>query len=201
MRILKDKDAENFLEKEGFPVIKRKLVKTLEQAKKFAEEVGYPIAIKNPSILHKTEKGVVIIDVTKDNIDKMFKKLNAKQTLVQRQFKGKEILIGLKKDPNFGHVVAFGMGGIFTELIKDVSLRVCPITDKEVNSMIKEINGYNILKGVRGKKPVNMKIIKGVLLKTSKLAEKYPKIKELDINPLIINDKEGHIVDARIIFE
>jgi acyl-CoA synthetase (NDP forming) len=127
-------------------------------------------------------------------------KVKKPNILVQKYTEGKQIIIGLKKDPTFGHVLAFGLGGIFTEILKDVSFRICPITEQDAELMIQEIKGYSILKGYRNSS-ANIKSIKQILMKTSELAKKYPKIKELDINPLIVNEKQATIVDARIIFD
>ena len=110
------------------------------------------------------------------------------------------IITGLKKDPTFGHVIAFGVGGIFTEIIKDVVFRVCPISKKDAIEMIKEIKAYKILEGTRGEKPVNFYSLLRVLLALSELSKKYENIEELDINPLIVNEKNAKIVDARIVF-
>lgn len=199
MRILNEDKAEEFLEENGFPIVKRELVKSLEGALDSAEKIGYPIVLKNPKILHKTEKNAVKI-CTRDNIKENYNSLNSKEVLVQKFVEGNEILIGLKKDPSFGHVIAFGLGGIFSEVLKDVSFRICPVKEKDIDEMIKEIKGYKILLGVRGQKAVNIDRIKEILKKISNLSEKYPEIIELDINPLIVG-KDAEIVDARIVME
>jgi len=120
--------------------------------------------------------------------------------MVQKYIKGKQVILGIKKDPTFGHALLFGLGGIFVEELKDIAFRVCPVTNKDVDEMIKEIEGYHILTGLRGEKPVNFSKIKKILLKLCKLTNRYKNIEELDINPLIVNHKEAIIVDARIVF-
>ncbi len=199
MRVLNEDEAEEFLEENGFPIVKRELVKSLKGALDSAEKIGYPIVLKNPKILHKTEKNAVKI-CTRDNIKENYNSLNSKEVLVQKFVEGNEILIGLKKDLSFGHVIAFGLGGIFSEVLKDVSFRICPVKEKDIDEMIKEIKGYKILLGVRGQKAVNIDRIKEILKKISNLSEKYPEIIELDINPLIVG-KDVEIVDARIVME
>lgn len=204
IKILTEKEAEDFLEKENFPVVKRKLAKNKKEILQYAKEIGFPVVLKNPALLHKTEKNAIKVNITEKNIEKAYeelKKTKPSSILIQKQIEGSEILIGLKKDPSFGHVIAFGLGGIYSEILKDVSFRICPITKKDAATMIREIRGYQLLKGARGRKPVNTKLIENILIKISNLTKKYPNIKELDINPFIINKNFAKIVDARIIFD
>ena len=124
-------------------------------------------------------------------------KIKLEGILVQDYHKGHELLIGLKKDPIFGHVIVLGLGGIFTEVLKEVSIRKCPITEHDAEDMIDELRLKEIF-FARGKK-INLKILKERLITVSHL-QKYH-LAELDINPLIINEKEAIVVDARIRFE
>ncbi len=206
-KILSEKEAEDFLEKNSFPIAKRKLAKNINEVIKFSKEFGYPIALKLSSkqVLHKTDIGGVKLNLQEKDIKNAYNelmkiKVKKQGILVQKYSEGKQMIIGLKKDPTFGHVLAFGLGGIFTEILKDVSFRICPITEQDTESMIQEIKSYPILKGYRNTS-ANIKLIKQVLFKTSELTKKYPKIKELDINPLIVTEKQATIVDARIIFD
>ncbi|MBI2663367.1 acetate--CoA ligase family protein [Candidatus Woesearchaeota archaeon] len=201
MKVLKEKEAEDFLEKNGFPVAKRGLAKKYEEAEKIASKFGYPVTLKITNELHKAEVDGVKI-TNKEELMSDFKDLKKKSQviLVQEYIKGIEIIAGLKKDPTFGHVLLFGLGGTYVEVIKDVSFRICPVELKDVNEMIQETKGYNLLKGYRGKK-YNINSIEEILIKLSKLSLKYPNIEELDINPLIVNSKESVIVDARIIMK
>ncbi len=208
MRVLIEKDAEDFLEKERFPITKRVFIKKELEISNAVKKLGFPVSMKivGKNILHKSDVGGVKLDIR--NLDearknfKILKKIKGFQgVLVQEFIPGKYVLIGLKKTAEFGHVVVFGLGGIFTEVISDVSFRVCPIKDKDADEMINEIRGKQVLYGIRGSKRVNISSIKKILLKMSKLSEKYPDIKELDINPAIVSSKEAKIVDARVIFE
>tara|TARA_Y100000310_G_C20611798_1_gene778377 strand:- start:768 stop:1391 length:624 start_codon:yes stop_codon:yes gene_type:complete len=207
MQILVEKEAEDFLEKEGFPVAERTYCKTSKEAIRASRKIKYPVAMKvvSKKVLHKTEAGGVILDIKGDKeVQKSFnfmKKIKGFEgVLIQDYTIGLFILLGLKKDPTFGPVVTVGTGGIFTEILRDVSFRVCPITKQDADEMIKELKLYKILKGFRGKKYASQKVI-STLIKLSKLSQKYPKIKELDINPLIATEKQVSIVDARIVFE
>jgi acetyl-CoA synthetase (ADP-forming) len=207
MKILIEKEAESFLEKEGFPIVKRAIVKNETQLLNNARKLGFPLALKiiSSKILHKTDVGGVKLNLkTEQELIKAFKTLKEikgfESALLQKYTHGNYVLVGIKKDPTFGHVIAVGLGGIFTEVIKDVSFRVCPLSKKDALDMIKELKAYSILKGIRGKK-VNIDSIVNIILKMSDLAKKYQNIKELDINPVVVDEKKAIIVDARIIFE
>ena len=198
MLILKEHQAELFLKKEGFPVVESHLVRDAAQLIKYGKKLGFPVVLKNPDILHKTEKNAVKTNVYENNLDYEYDNLKAKNVLIQKQIKGHEFLVGVKKDNVFGHVIAFGIGGIFTEVLKEVSFRVLPINKKDTIDLIKENKAYGLL-NARGKK-ISTKKIENIILKISELAERHPNIIELDINPLIVNEREAKIVDARIVF-
>ena len=208
MKVFIEKDAEDFLEKNKFPVAKRVAIKKAEEIEDAINKLKFPVSMKiiGKNILHKSDVKGVKLDIRNlEEAKKSFKELKRikgfQGVLVQKFISGKYVLLGLKKTNEFGHVLVFGLGGVFTEVIGDVSFRVCPINNKEVNEMINEIKGKEILFGTRGQKPVNINAIKRLLVKLSNLSKKYPKIKELDINPAVVNEKEAIIVDARIIFE
>ena len=128
---------------------------------------------------------------------KIAKRLKGK-IMAQEFVHGRELIIGIKKDPVFGHAIMFGIGGTLVEVLHDVSFRICPITSSDAQSMIDELKYKKLLMDFRGEKPVNLRLIKNILVKTSKLPLRNKKISELDINPLIANDKTVKIVDARI---
>jgi acyl-CoA synthetase (NDP forming) len=112
---------------------------------------------------------------------------------------GTEIIIGMMKDPHFGPVIMFGLGGIFVEVLKDISFRILPIEERDAEEMINEIKGSKILKGVRGEGPKDIKAIKNILLKISQLALENPEISEIDLNPVFVFEKGLHAIDARMI--
>ncbi|MBW2973019.1 acetate--CoA ligase family protein [Candidatus Woesearchaeota archaeon] len=209
MKILTEPEAEKMLAA-YLPIAKSILAKKVEDAKRFAKT--YPVMLKiiSPQALHKTEvKGIRKADNAED-LEIKFNELTAiakkkrftlQGILVQEFIEGVETIIGLKNDPTFGHVVVFGAGGVLVELMKDVSFRVCPITEKDAESMIEELKAKKLLFGFRGAKPVNLKILKNAIVAVSKIPAKYPKIQELDINPFIINEKTGKVVDARVILD
>ena len=110
-----------------------------------------------------------------------------------------EIIIGMMKDPSFGPVIMFGLGGIFVEVLKDVSFRIIPLEERDAQEMITEIKGYKILKGVRGEAPKDIEAIKNLLMKVSQLTMENPEIKEIDLNPVFVFEKGLQVVDAKMI--
>ncbi|MFH0831996.1 MAG: acetate--CoA ligase family protein [archaeon] len=201
--IMAEKEAEDFLEKNNLPVVKRMFAATRQAALSAAETLGFPVVLKisSKSMLHKTEFNAVAADLrNRDEFENALKKMpDAKDAefLVQKFVKGNELLVGLKKDAVFGHVLIFGLGGIYTEIFKDVSRRVLPAGRTEIEKMISETKAFNIL-NARGRKFDEKKLV-DFLEKTAKLAKEHPEIQELDINPLIVNEKECVAADARII--
>ncbi len=198
------------------PLVKGEIIKSLEEAKKFVEKVGYPVVLKVVSrqIIHKTDVGGVILDIDNEkklyqayheiikNVEKKAPKATIDGLFIQEMVKeGIEVIIGGKHDSTFGQTIAFGLGGIFVEVFEDVSFRVVPITREDAIEMMKEIKGYKILKGYRGKKPVDLEALTDILLKTSKMLEENPEIKELDINPVFALPNGAVAVDARIIIK
>ncbi|MDD5331443.1 MAG: acetate--CoA ligase family protein [Candidatus Nanoarchaeia archaeon] len=203
MKVLMEKEAEEFLEKNNLPIARRRIVNTKEEALEYIKKIKFPVVLKVTNQLHKTEVKGVRVNVNSYNFNNEFDELKkiSKKILVQEYIPGKQLIIGIIKDPTFNHVIMFGFGGIFVEIFKDISFRICPITKKDAKEMIKEIKTYKILQGVRGEKPINFDQLENTLVKVSEIAMKNKNIKELDINPLIANEKEVKIVDARIIFE
>jgi acyl-CoA synthetase (NDP forming) len=189
-------------------------VKDADSAAKEAKRIGYPVVLKglSKSIIHKTDIGAVETSIGNeeqlrkafDRIAKNVKKKAKKSPesyLVQREASGTEIIIGMKRDPQFGPVVMFGLGGVFVEVLKDVSFRVAPLEEKDCLEMIDEIKGKPVLEGARGKKKANTKAIAKILMAVSSLAEKNRQIAEIDLNPIMVDSKSALIVDARMMEE
>ncbi len=197
MEVFTEKEAEDFLEKEGFDIIERIYVEKEEELENATNKLGFPWVMKvsGEEIIHKNKIGGVVKNIKDHEIAwEVFNKLkeikDVKGVMIQKQIKGKEFLLGIKKTPEFGHAIAFGAGGIHTEKLKDVSFRIYPFGKKEIRRMIEEVNASKDLE------KESVKIIEKNILKLCKLIKKYPRIKELDINPLI----RGRIVDARIVW-
>lgn len=196
------------------PVTKIHVAETVDEAVEAAKRIGFPIVLKivSPQILHKSDAGGVIVGVEdEEGIRKGFNRIieNAKKykadaeitgVLVQEMApNGTEIIVGSTTDPTFGPTIMFGLGGIFVEILKDVSFRVAPIDAEDAREMIKEINAYKILEGARGTPPSDQETLADILVKTSEMLMECPEIKELDMNPILAYPDGARIVDARII--
>jgi hypothetical protein len=173
------------------------------------KKIGFPCVMKvSGDIIHKTDVSGVRIDIkTEENAVKTFNELmkikGCKKVLVQKMItEGYEIIVGGRKDPQFDRVIALGAGGIFTEFLKDVSFRVPPLNKEDAEDMLNEVRFSDlILKGFRGQKPANKEAIIDTILAVSKIMEKNPKIKEIDINPLFATSENAIAADIRIILE
>ena len=200
-------EALNILKSFKIPVIKSLLAKDCDEAIKLARKIKYPVAMKifSTKISHKTEVGGVKINIKNDaEVEKYFKesynKLGDKLEgmIIQPMINGVELILGVKKDKNFGHLILFGLGGIHTEIIKDVSFRLAPINKTEALKMIREIKSFKILDGYRNSPKMDVDSIANSLVGLSDLVSAHPEIKELDINPLIVREKGCTVVDVRI---
>jgi acetate---CoA ligase (ADP-forming) subunit beta len=170
-------------------------------SEKDLNDLNYPIALKisAKNIIHKTDAGGVILNIAnKEQAINEFNKLKkiSKEIIMQEMVSGKEIIIGMKKDPQFGPVIMFGLGGIFVEILKDVSFRICPIEKDQALEMIKEIKSFKILEGIRGEQPININELSALIVKISNLATKE-EITEIDLNPVIVDSKKATVVDVR----
>src|SRR3989344_4097014 len=205
MKVFLGKDAERFLI--DIPIAKSILTKDIKKAEKSIKK--YPIVLKiiSPKAVHKTDVNAVRIVHKKEDFEREFKDLiiMAKKKriplngiLVQEYIKGREVIIGIKNDPSFGHAIMFGLGGTMVEVLKDVTFRICPIEESDAENMIQELKTKQILYGVRGEKAVNINLLKRILVQASLIPKKHKNIEELDINPLIINAKEAKAVDVRV---
>lgn len=198
------------------PVAKFKVAETVDAAVKAAENIGYPVVLKilSPDVIHKSDVGGVLINLQTaeevrqgyqtilDNVQKHKAKANIKGVFIEEFAPaGTEVIIGAVKDPQFGPALMFGLGGIFVEVLKDVSFRVAPITKYDAQEMIKEIKGYPILTGIRGQEPRDITALVNILLRVSKLVMDHLEINQLDLNPIFSYPKGAKCVDARIILE
>ena len=207
MKQLDFSDAEKLLHKYRIKTPDSGVAKKPAEAVKIAKKIGYPVVMKllSPDIIHKTEKKAVImglcddksVESAFDEIRKHAGKARFKGMLIQSQADGREVIIGGKRDPQFGAIVLFGLGGIFVEIMKDVSLRIAPIDKHEAMAMIKEVKGYPILAGARGQKPVALEKLAELVSSVSKLISEND-IQELDLNPVFVNEKDCLPVDVRM---
>lgn len=202
MMELTEKEAEDFLEKEKFEIIPRAIIKTKEEILKVKIKFPWAMKISSKKIVHKAKIGGIALNIiNKEDALAAFEKLSKiegfEAIIIQEMMQGEEFILGVKQTPEFGHVIMFGKGGSKVEEEKDVSFRVFPLTKKDGREMIQEIKFYKTIE----QKNINKKKIIENLLKISDLIKKYPKITELDINPLIATSENAKVIDARIIIE
>ncbi len=197
------------------PLVQGGIATSAEEAVKQARKIGFPVAVKLAShqILHKTEIGAVRLNLADEQaVRDAFEAIRARLAqahkggamegvLVQPMLSGGvEVMVGMTRDPLFGPLLAFGLGGIHVEVLGDVRFRITPLTDRDATELVRDIKGYRLLQGYRGQPTADIKAIEGVLLRISQLVEEIPEISELDLNPIFaLPEGEGcRIVDARI---
>ena len=214
--ILTEFESKRILKQAGIPVVETKLAETQKEAVSLSRKMGFPVALKiaSPDVIHKSDSGGIRLSLNsvaevKKAYDEILKKVERQYpravihgVSIQKMVRpGTEVIVGVSKDPQFGPVVMFGLGGIFVELLKDVSFRVIPIERRDAQEMIKEIKGYPLLEGYRGKEPANIPALVEIILKLSRWIEENPQIKELELNPIFAYRDKAVAVDARIILE
>ena len=215
--ILTETEAKKLLEYYSLPTVKTLIAKTADEAARMASSVGYPVVLKilSPQIVHKTEAGGVILDIiTEAELRKAFDQVMQRATeydpnaeiqgvTVQSMIKtrGYEVILGAKNDPLFGPVILFGMGGIGVELYKDVAIGLPPLNQTLARRIMEETKVYQLLKGFRNMPPANLKLLEELMVLFSQMLVDFPQLKEVDINPLFINEKEAFALDARIIID
>jgi len=202
-------EAFEVLQAYGIPVADYQVVQGKGDLQKAMEKLGKPVALKvvSPEISHKSDVGGVILNLNDfSQAEKAYEKMNSLNqgkvagVLVQKMvLDGKEVILGAKRDPSFGPVVLFGLGGIYVEILKETSLRVAPINRFEAEEMISEIRGSDIFKGLRGEKPLDTEALVEGLLRLSQLVVDFPEIEGIDINPVKVLEKGAVAVDARIL--
>ena len=213
-----EKEASELLRCYGFPLLKSRLARESSQIEEIVQEIGLPVVMKIDSsdIVHKSDAGGVLINIkTVDQARISFETIiqNAKNfnplakingVLVQEMAgEGLEVILGASRDPKFGPICMFGLGGIFVEALKDVTFRLAPMWETSAENMIRSIKAYKVLQGIRGKPPSDIKAAELCILQLSEMVSHHPEIKELDINPLIMYPEgQGCVVaDARILLE
>jgi acetyltransferase len=215
--VLTEDEAKRVLKYYNFPVVDTAVANNVDEAAAYARKMGFPVVLKilSPQILHKSDAGGVILNVHSEKEVR-----HAFETLIQRataynpeaqiigvtvqpmvERKGYEVIIGGKTDPVFGPTILFGMGGVGVELFKDFSIGLPPLNTTLIRRMMEDTRIYQLLKGYRNAPPVNIKVLEETLLLFSQLLVDFPQIKEIDINPLLINEKDACILDARIVID
>lgn len=213
---LTEVESKQIIGEVGIEVVETKLARTKEEAISLAKQMGFPVALKivSPDIIHKSDSGGVKLGLKNAaDVGRAYSEIRA--TIKQKEPKAKihgvsiqkmsrpgvEVIMGMTKDAQFGPVLMFGLGGVFVEVLKDVSFRIVPIVKRDANQMIEEIKGYPVLQGYRGQEPANIPALEDMLLRLSDFIEQTPEIKELDLNPILAYADGAVAVDARVILE
>jgi acetate---CoA ligase (ADP-forming) subunit beta len=214
--LLTEVESKELLKKAGIPVVEAKLARSKKEAISIGKEMGFPIVLKisSPDVVHKSDSGGVKLGLANaTQVGKAYSDImsSIKQAYPEAQIQGVsvqpmapsgvEVIVGMSKDPQFGPVLMFGLGGILVEVLKDVSFRIVPVTERDAREMIREIKGYPILGGYRGQKPASIPALEKLIVKVSQFVETNPQIKELDLNPIFAYPDKAVAVDARIILE
>ena len=212
--LLTEIEAKQLLEDAGVPVSPARLAKSSDEAAKMADGLGYPVVLKivSPQITHKSDVGGVALNLNSaTEVREAFDRIvaSAKQhepsatidgAAVQRmERQGIEVIIGMTKDPQFGAVLMFGLGGVMVEILKDVAFRIIPINERDARQMIDEIKGKPLLDGYRGSEPADVEKLRALLLQVSSFIEQHPEVEELDLNPVFAYRGGAIAVDARIV--
>lgn len=212
--LLTEDDAAEVLKNYGIPTVNMQVVTSADEATKAADKIGYPVVMKvvSQDIAHKTDVGGIVLSIHSSseaseayssimqNVKKQLPNANIKGVLVAPMIAGgEEVILGMKRDPSFGPVLMFGMGGILVEVYRDVSFRVAPVSPEDVTTMIEQIKGYPLLTDFRGRKAKDVEMLKECIMRLSQLVMECEQIKELDINPLLVLEEGCYVVDAKII--
>ncbi|MEQ9716281.1 MAG: acetate--CoA ligase family protein [Candidatus Asgardarchaeum sp.] len=212
-RNLTEVEAYELLSKHGIPVPKYSVVSSEEEALKIAKRIGFPLVMKivSPDIIHKTDIGGIKMNIINPpQVKEIYKNIicNVRKNkpearisgilLYKQAPEGVEVIVGMVRDPQFGPTVMFGLGGIFTEILKDVAFRVCPVERIDIEEMLTEIEGIKMLQGYRGQPRRDVNAIIDIIMKISRLALDYSVITEIDLNPIIVYEKDALVVDAKV---
>lgn len=208
---LSEYEAKQVLAAYGIPVTREVLIKDKNNLEKAIQKIDFPLVMKgcSPEIAHKTEKGLIHVDIrTATESKKAFRDIMAGMkgfdggVLIQQMIKGRrELVMGMTRDPQFGPCVMFGLGGIFTEILHDVSFRRAPLEKDDALAMMREIKGHKILEAVRGMEAADKDILADMLISVGRIGMDFAEVQEIDLNPVIISGTKPVVVDALIILK
>lgn len=212
--LLNEVESKQLLAEAGIPTTAARLARSREQAVAIAGEMGFPVVLKvvSEDIPHKSDVGGVQLnladaDAVAAAYDRVMENVRAARpearidgVSVQRQARpGTEVIVGMTKDPQFGPVLMFGLGGVLVEVLKDVAFRIVPLAPRDAREMVREIKGFPLLQGYRGSEPADLAALEDLVLKVSDFVERHPEIDELDLNPVFAYRDGVVAVDARVI--
>jgi acetyltransferase len=207
-------EAQQVLRAYGLPTPRTKLARTSDEAVAAAEEIGYPVVLKiaSPNISHKTDVGGVAVNlVNAREVMETFKEITARAQRMRRDayIAGclvqemappgvREVIIGFKRDEQFGPMLMFGLGGVYVEIMKDISFKLAPLSKQDAFEIVREIKSYMLLKGLKGEKPVNFAALERILMVMSRLALDLPEVLEAEFNPILVNNERALVADVRM---
>lgn len=210
-KFLSEHESKKFLAGYGIMVTEERVVSTEEEAMTAASKIGYPVALKasGEEFSHKTELGLIVLNLkNKGEVRTAFRRLTSRQdvsvkeALVQQMVEGdRELVVGLTRDPQFGPCVMFGLGGVLTEILEDVTFRVAPLSKRDAMEMMNDIRAKKILDTFRGKPPVDRDALADILIAVGRIGMEVDKVREIDINPLKITNGKPVAVDALVVLE
>lgn len=214
--VLTEVESKEFLRRAGIPVVATKLARSKREALSIGKEMGFPVVLKicSHDVVHKTDSGGVRLGLANAaQVGRAYSEIasSVRQAYPEARIQGVsvqsmappavEVIVGMSKDSQFGPVLMFGLGGILVEVLKDVSFRIVPVSERDAGEMVREIKGYPILKGYRGQKPASIPALEKLIVKVSQFVERNPQIEELDLNPVFAYPDKAVAIDARIILE
>jgi acetate---CoA ligase (ADP-forming) subunit beta len=212
--LLTEVESKQVLHEAGIPVALSVLAGDAKEAAKAAEKTGFPVVLKvvSADVAHKSDVGGVRLGLeSKEDVEEAFDEIMAAVKAAQPDARiegvavqnmapaGTEVIVGMSKDPQFGPVMMFGLGGILVEVLKDVAFRIIPLEPKDAREMVREIKGFPVLEGVRGQPAADVAALENLILKLSDFVEAHPEIEELDLNPVFAYPDGALAVDARIV--
>jgi len=214
--VLSAHTSKHLLAKHGIPVTQSFLATTVSESVRMADDLGYPVVLKieSPDVSHKTDVGGVRLALSSaDEVARAFVEVVRSVETSRPDARiegvcieecvtgGVEVIVGMERDPVFGPVVIFGLGGVFVEVLDDVSVRAAPVSDADVGEMLKEIKGWKVLQGYRSSGPADIAALAGIIRSVSALAELDERIQEVDLNPVLVRraGSGAVVVDARVV--
>lgn len=212
--LLNEVESKQLLEGAGIRTSGARAAQSADEAVALADELGYPVVLKvlSPDVAHKSDVGGVALDLrdaatVRQAFDAMMTSITSAApsaridgVSVQQQVPaGVEVIVGMTKDPQFGPVIMFGLGGILVEVLRDVAFRLVPLEPRDAREMIREIKGFAVLQGYRGAEPADLTALERLLLDVSRFVDSHPEIEELDLNPVFVYPEGALAVDARVI--
>ena len=214
--LLTEVESKELIRESGIPVVESRLAGSKAEAVRIAEEMGLPAVLKiiSPDVVHKSDVGGVKVGLenvrqVRTAYDSILSSTQAAvpsasilgMSVQKMAEPGVEVIIGATKDPQFGHVIMFGLGGVLVELLKDVSMRLVPLTAKDARVMVREIKSLPLLQGYRQYPPCDLDRLEEAILNLSQFLEEHPDIKELDLNPVLCYPHGLVAVDARVVLD